>query len=310
MRNAGNLAARIVCLCLSFFAVSARPGRAQQVQQQQSQTEPPQPQQPPAAVQQNPTVGESPYTGDGLSFTLFYWLTRAHPAMGTGTDNLNPNPSNLSTLGDSRSGPGAIMSFPLGKNNTVRVSYFRILGDGNTTTPQAVNIYGTVFNQGDYLATRYTLQNVKVSLDYLSWPFPLNNARFRLKTLWEVQATWIRSSIDAPLRTGEVDASGSPVPTTGFGTNWFLYPTLGLGFDYLVNKNFRIEARGSGFYLPNFSNIWDAEVTANYRTGRFEIQIGGKAFHFKTAPRHIEYVSATLPGAFVGLRWYLEPRTH
>ena len=308
MRNAVNVAARILCVCLSFFVLSGPPSPAQQQPQQQQPAQPTAEQPPSTQVpaQQNPSVVEQPYTGDGVSLTLFYWLTKAHPSMGTGTQNYNFTPSNLSTMGDNKSAPGFIASFPAGKHNSVRISYFRIQGDGNTTSPAAVNIYGTDFNQGDYLATRYTIQNAKISLDYLSWPFPLKDSKFRVKTLWEVQAIWIRSSVDAPLRTGEVDTSGNFVQTTGIGTNWFLYPSLGMGFDYLASKNFRIEGRASGFYLPGFSNIWDTEITANYRAGHFEVQAGGKAFHFKTSPRHVEYVRATFPGLYVGLRWYLE----
>ncbi len=300
MRNALNVAARFLCVCLSFFAAPGRPSFAQQQAQQQPAGA------PPATIQQNPSVNEQFYTGDGVSLTLFYWLTRAHPSMGTGSQNYNATPSNLSTLGGNKSAPGFIASFPTGKQDSIRISYFRIQGDGNTITPQAVNIYGTDFNQGDYLATGYTIQNAKISLDYLSWPFPLKNAKFRVKTLWEVQATWIHTSVDAPLRTGEVDASGNAVQTTGYGTNWFIYPSLGMGFDYLVSKNFRIEGRGSGFYIPGFSNIGDAEITANYRTGHVELQAGGKIFHFKTSPRHVEYIGATFPGLYVGLRWYAQ----
>jgi hypothetical protein len=299
-----------VSLC--FFVVAGRPSPAQQQQQQEQQQQPPAqqpaPPPPPAPAQQNPTVTEPFFTGDGVSLTLFYWLSKAHPSMGTGTQNYNLTPSNLSTMGDNKPAPGFIASFPAGKHNTVRISYFRMQGDGNTTSPAAVNIYGTDFNQGDYLATRYTLQNAKISLDYLSWPFPLKNAKFRIKTLWEIQATWIRSSIDAPLRTGSVDTAGNPIQTTAIGTNWFLYPSLGMGFDYLASKNFRVEGRASGFALPGFSNLYDVEITGNYRVGHFEVEVGGKVFHFKTSPRHVEYVHATFPGLYAGLRWYLESR--
>jgi hypothetical protein len=301
MRNAVNPAVRFLCVSFSLLAVSEVPGFAQEQQPASAQ---------PSTVQQNPSVSDLPYTGNGVSLTLFYWLTKSHPSMGTGSQNFNTTPSNLSTLGDNKSAPGFIASFPAGKENSIRISYFRIQGDGDTTTPMAVNIYGADFNPGDYLATGYTIQNAKISLDYLSWPFPLKSAKFRVKTLWEVQATWIHASVDAPLRTGEVDASGNPVQTTGIGTNWFIYPSLGVGFDYLVNKNFRLEGRASGFYLPHFSNIGDTEFTANYRVGQFEVQAGGKLFHFETSPRHNEYIKGTFPGLYVGLRWYPKIQPH
>ncbi len=231
--------------------------------------------------------------------------------MGTGHENTNGEPSDLSTLRRLRS--ARLRSSPvfrLGKHNTVRVSYFRTQGEGNTIATQPLIIYGTSFLNGDYLSTSYTLQNAKLSLDYLSLPFPLKGSKLRLKTLWEVQATWIRNTIDAPLRYGETDASGNLITTTGVGTNWFIYPTFGLGIDYLASKNFRFEAssRASGFILPHLSTIWDTEATLNYRFGALEILAGEKDFHFKTAPKHVEFIQETLTGLFVGLRWYPHSR--
>jgi hypothetical protein len=325
MRNAFKMAARILCVCLSFFLLSVRPSLAQQSPAQQS----PAPQQPPAVQQttqpitqpssQQPALAPTPpppppspvdkyFTGDGFSFTLLYWMSTGHPEMGTGHANTNGEPSDLSTLGNSKRTPSFVASFPVGKNNSVRVSYFRTQGDGNSVPTQPLIIYGTSFLDGDYLATSYTLQDAKVSLDYLSLPFPVKGSKLRLKTLWEVQAIWIRNIVNAPLRAGETDASGNPITTTGIGTDWFIYPSFGLGIDYLASKNFRFEARASGFILPHLSTLWDTEFTANYRFGKFEIQAGEKDFHFKTAPRHVEFVQETLTGLFVGLRWY--PRYH
>ena len=248
------------------------------------------------------------FTGDGFSLTLFYWLTYGHPVMGTGHDNTNGEPSDLSTLGNAKQTPSFIASFPAGKNNSVRVSYFRTRGDGNIVPTQPLIIYGTSFLTGDYLATSYTLQDAKISLDYLSLPFPLKGSKLRLKTLWEVQAIWIRNTVDAPLRAGETDASGNPITTTGIGTNWFIYPSFGLGIDYLASKNFRFEVRASGFILPHLSTLWDTEATLNYRFGAFELEAGEKDFHFKTAPKHVEFIRDTLTGLFVGVRWY--PHSH
>jgi hypothetical protein len=338
MRNAFTVAARILCVCLLFFFLPVGHSFAQQspaqqtpVQQSPAQQTPAQQPQPPAAQQtaqpitapssQQPAVAPAPpppppspvdkfFTGDGFSITLFYWQTAGHPVMGTGHQNTNGEPSDLSTLGDPKRTPSFIASVPVGKNNTVRVSYFRTQGDGNIVPTQPLIIFGTSFLDGDYLATRYTLQDAKISLDYLSWPFPVKGSKFRLKTLWEVQAIWISSSVDAPLRAGETDSAGNLIQTTGVGTDWFIYPSFGLGADYLASKNFRFEARASGFILPHLSTLWDTEVTANYRFGKFEVMAGEKGFHFKTAPRHIEFVQDTLTGIFVGLRWYPHYQSH
>src|SRR5437868_1359003 len=112
------------------------------------------------------------------------------------------------------------------------------------------------FNPGDQLSNSFTLQNAKISLDYLSWPFPLNNRRFRFKTLWEVQYTTIRTSVDAPFAPFE-DSSGNAIQTSGTGSKWFIWPSLGAGVEIMATKHFRFEAKGSGFGIPHHAAIWD-----------------------------------------------------
>ncbi|MFN7998918.1 MAG: hypothetical protein U0Q18_35165 [Bryobacteraceae bacterium] len=302
MRNAMNVAASSLSLSLLFLFIGT--GWAQQ--QQQTTTPAPAEQTPPQAPPPIKAQPAEPYlTGDGASITLQYWMVTAHPSIVSGSLNTSANAPNLHDIGKSKpSAPGFVVSVPAGKNNTIRVSYFQLQGTGNLVAPQAATIFGSDYNQGDYLATNYKIQNAKMSLDYLSWPFPVHNARFHLKTLWEIQATWMRTSVDAPLRTGAVDSSGNAIQTSGMVSHWFLYPSFGLGFDYLVSKNFRIETRASGFAFPHRSTIWDAEGSLNYRVGHFEVMAGGRAFHFRTSPKAVEYYTATLSGAYVGLRFY------
>jgi len=322
MRNAVRSAARIVFVCLLLCVLLGRQSPGQQTPQTAPpQTAPPQtaaPQTPPQATQQPPAPAPAPpkpspaeeaYTGDGFSVTLMYWMSMGHPTLITGHGDTNTDPSDLDTLGKSKASPNAIVSFPIGKDATLRVSYFRMQGDGNSTAPQALTIFGTDYLLGDYLATSYTMQNAKVSLDYLSWPFPVKNAKFRLKTLWEVQYTLITSTVGAPLRFGETDAAGNPIQTTGYGSHSIVYPSFGLGIDYLVSKNFRFEARASGFAFPHRSTIWDTEASLNYRFGHLELQAGGKVFHLKTSPEASEYFRATFSGVFAGLRWYSKATT-
>jgi len=250
--------------------------------------------------------------GDGWSLTLQYWLTTGTPVMGTGHADGSGEPSSLNFSGKPRPSPGAVVTIPIGKqqHHAIHISYFRIQGVGNPTASQPLIVFGTNFLQGDYLATNYTLQNAKISLDYLSWPFPIKDSRFHVKTLWEVNYTTISSGIGAPLRYGETDASGNPVTTTGNGTDWFIYPSFGLGVDYLVSHNLRFEARASGFIWPHRSTIYDTEASLNYRFGKFELLAGAKVFHFKTSPEQVEFVQATYPGVYVGVRWYPEYSSH
>jgi hypothetical protein len=335
MRIAMIKAARILVVCLLCGVAARQPARAQlqpgthdpgsqdstadDAGTQQPAAQPPATQQqqtatPPAAPQPStpatpaPVVTSAPpfYAGDGVSVTLQYWLGTGHPNMGTGHGNGNGVPSALDYMGKPRPGLGGVVSIPVGKHNAIRMSYFRVQGNGNPTATQNLNIYGVPYSTGNYLAVHYDMQNVKLSLDYLSWPFPVKDSKFHIKTLWEVQYTTITSSVDAPLLHGETDASGAPVNVNGYGSDWFIFPSFGLGVDYLISQRLRFEGRASGFAFPHRATVWDTEATLDYRFGKFELQGGLKAFHFKTSPLKVEFVEATFPGAYVGLRWYPE----
>jgi len=310
MGNALKMAVRTLGVCLLYAMTTRQPIAAQQ----QSPAAPPQPsaQQPPAAPPPVVTPAGQFHGGDGFSITVQYWLATGSPDMGTGHANVSGEPSSLDFGGKPRPIPGAILTIPVGKrqNHAIHISYFRIQGVGNPTASQPLIIFGTNFLQGDYLATHYTLQNAKISLDYLSWPFPIKDSKFHVKTLWEIQYTTVNSGVDAPLRFGETDAAGNVITTAGYGKDWFIYPSFGLGADYLISHNFRFEARASGFAFPHKSTIWDAEASLNYRFGKIEVQAGAKAFHFKTSPQQVEYLRATYPGVYVGLRWYPEFGAH
>ena len=303
MGNALKMAVGTLGACLLYVYATGQPIAAQQ----QSTTQPPAPTAPPVITPAGQFNG-----GDGWSLTVQEWLGVGHPTMGTGHTNSGGEPSNLDYGGKPRPGQGAVLTVPIGKqqHHAIHVSYFRIQGVSNPTEPVASIIYGTNYLAGDYMAVHYTMQNVKMSLDYLSWPFPIGDSKFHVKTLYEVNYTTVLTSVDAPLRHGDTDASGNLITTNGQGTNWFIYPSFGLGADYKISQKLRFEARASGFIFPHRSTIYDAEASLDYRFGKFELQGGLKTFHFKTSPTHSEFVEATYPGIYVGLRWYPEYRSH
>jgi hypothetical protein len=254
-------------------------------------------------------VEEGNDTSDGkTSIQLLYWYNPTHPKMLTGKGADPGVDTDLNFGGTSKPSPGGEIAFPIGKYHTLRLSYFRTQGSGDTTagslpTGKGFAVWSALFNPGDRLNTTYTLQNGKISLDYTSWPFPVSNARFRVKTLWEVQYTTIKSSVNAPF-SPQTDASGNAIQTYGSGSNWFISPTIGLGVEYMATKHFRFEAKGSGFAFPHRWAIADGEAFFAYKAGQIEVDFGAKAFYFKTSPKRAEYIHATLPGAFVGIRWY------
>jgi hypothetical protein len=292
----------LILLCLLSLSgglqvYAQQPAAAPQPVQQQ-------PQQQPAPAAAADEV-ERPLSSDGVpSVALFYWLTPSRPAMRTGKAAIENSSANLTFPREQIYAPGAMVSLPAGGLHTLRVSYFRTRGQGNTNAGENLAIFGVGYAANDYLSIGYTLENAKLSLDYLSWPFPVRGSqRFRVKTLWEVQYTSISTRLDAPLKPIQ-DENGDPIFNDGQGKSWFIYPTLGMGVQHLVTKGFRWEAKGSGFGLPGRAAIWDADAHLAYRHGKFEVMVGAKAFHFKTSPKQELYLRNTLSGGYVGLRWY------
>ena len=144
-----------------------------------------------------------------ISIELFYWLTRATPVLRGGKADLNTVPGSLDFPGRSKYSPGGVISIPAGRGNALRISYFQTIGTGNTTAATDLNLFSTSYSQGDYLATQYKLRNVKISYDFV-YPTPLGDSNWRFRTLWEVQYTSVKTTIDAPLKPISVDSSRNP----------------------------------------------------------------------------------------------------
>jgi hypothetical protein len=288
-------------LTLSLFLPCGRTLlHAQTASQQQQPASPPSSTAAPAAQPETPLN-----TSDSqISIQVFYWLDFSSPNLYGGAQNVGPYPGDLKYPGAAKRAPGAEISIPAGHENTVRLSYFRIQGDGNTFATANTTYFSVDYAPGDYLVTRYNLQNVKLSYDFLSYPYPSDPARFRLKTLWEVNYTTVQTSIDAPLKVIQVDASGNPISNTATGTRWFIYPSLGLEIEKALTSHIRVEAKASGFAFPHHATLWDADASVAYRAGRYEVGAGVKAFHFKTSPQNVQYMAATFPGAYLAFRYY------
>jgi hypothetical protein len=264
------------------------PAYAQEQAQQQAQ--------PPAETAPNPA--EKPeYSADGVgSVTLFYWNAPTHPMVGSGRGQMVDYyyPTKFNHLGTKPYMPGVELAIPAGQN-TLRLSYFRTQASGNAVAAADMSLNGSNYYEGDWLSSAYTLQQVKLSLDYVSWAFPVEKPKFRLKTLWEMQYASLHTGIE----TINQPLSGSK------SSDWLLLPSVGMGLEHMVSKHFRWEAKASGMGIPRRSLVWDAEAYGAVRLGKMELMIGGRAFRFKTSPSKEQYASASVRGAFVGLRFYL-----
>lgn len=289
-------------LSLSLFL----PFQAARTYAQQTSTA----QQPPAlAPSQQPLPAAqpetAPNTSDGqLAIQVFYGLPFGDPLLRGGAANVGPYLGNLKYPGAPKLAPGVEVSIPAGKESTFRLSYFRMQGNGNTYANNNLTLFNTDFSPGEFLTSSYTLQDVKLSFDYLSYPYPPDPSRFRLRTLWEVNYITVLSNINAPLAPVVYDANGNPISNDAEGTRWFIYPSFGLAIEKAMTSHIRFEAKASGFAFPHHDVLWDADASAVYRTGRYEIAFGAKTFHFKTSPQNAQYVSATFPGAYLAFRYY------
>ncbi len=286
-------------LCFGLILAAGVPPVRAQAQQQQV---PPPAAPPPAAKPASSPAETFTNTADGaFSFEVGGWyMSSFGPRMRTGVADLNTNPTDLDFQKRSVTMPNVMLSIPVGQNNTLRVSYFEAQRAGDSVAPRDLTMFGNDYASGVALSTTYKLQNVKVSFDFLSWPFPVRGHKFRLKSLWEAQYTTINATV-----LGEsVAADGTITPLLGGQTRTTVYPSFGLAAEYAASGRFRWEGSVSGFAFPHRATIWDAQTAAAIRVNRFELLLGAKAFHFKTSPRPEQYFLGTLMGPYIGLRFY------
>lgn len=296
-----NFLNSFVCLCL-LFLFSIAPGRAQEP----PPTEPP-PQQPssPQLPPPPPKVPDVRMPGEAGYFVgLTGWSPYGQRFIDKGHGATFDGPSHLEIPGRPKIGaPGAEIGLAAGLHNSLRISYFVAKASGDTTAPTDLTLFTQDYTQGDQLTTNYKLQDVKLSFEYLTWPFPVASRKFRLKTLWQMQYVAIRSIFDAPVKSSTPDSDGNLTSYQTLGSRSFFTPTLGLGVAEYASRNFRLEANASGFMIPHHNAIGDVDATISYRVGHIEARAGVKGFYFKTSPKSEYYLRGMMGGAFVGIRW-------
>src|SRR5581483_11102877 len=169
------------------------------------------------------------------------------------------------------------------------------------------------YTKGTLVSTNYRVQDVKMSFDYLTWPYPVESRKYRLKTLWQVHYISARTAFDAPQlplvdSNGNllVDANGNPISYATQGTKWWVTPAFGLGWTQYFTRNVRLDINGSGFLIPHKWTVYDTDASLNFRLGHWELQGGAKAFHYKSSPAGEFFVRNTMASVFFGLRWYLD----
>lgn len=253
-----------------------------------------------------PAVSSPVNTGTGLSIEPIYWYTKAAaPLLRDGASNPNVEPGDLRYPTEPSRTIGGRITVPVSKNGTVRASYFQTKSNGFTTASKDLTIFGEAITAGDQLGARYRIQNYKLSYDYLTYFWTRGKSEVRLKTLYELQRVSVSNEVD----DYPVNAAGvQQPPNPATGNTGFFYPTFGLGLEYTLSRHFRLEARASGFALPHRSDIGDVEGAIAFRVSHFEVLGGGRYYHFKTSPKAEQYVTESLYGPYVSLRFYWNKR--
>lgn len=231
----------------------------------------------------------------------FYWLTGPGKSLDINSGKQALDYETLHDLGKPKpSSVGIEASYPITRTGSLHFEIFQTKGEGNQIAPVYTDVFSQGIEPGDNLNTQYQILATKLYLDDLLFPHKFPVAKFRLKSLWEVQYVHAKAEINDLTEGNEAQT-----PITTSGTKQLILPTFGLAAEYALAPHVLVRVDASGFGIPHKADIWDAGATVSYRHGLWEIFAGGKAFHFKSSPNSTEDLTATLSGAFVGVRFHI-----
>jgi hypothetical protein len=195
----------------------------------QAQTPPPEPPKPAPAKSQ---AGQSTFeeTESIWSIAPFYWLPKGDARLAGGRISPDP-PAQTIDLGTRlKNAPGLIITAPTGRSNRLEFTFWEAKGSGSQIAARDYFLFGDSYDKGEQLDTEYRIRSGKVTWNYLSFPYPALDSKFRIKTLWEFQYAQVNPTITAPFTATPAQGGAAAVPaqrTTGKRT--VLLPTLGLG---------------------------------------------------------------------------------
>jgi len=187
-----------------------------------------------------------------------------------------------------------MVTIPMKGSSRLEISYMTLNDNGNILAPTDLGLFGGTIAKGEPLYTTYSLRHLKLSYNFLTYPNPPQDAKLRIKTLWEFH--YLRTY---PTVTETVTAPDVPL----IDSQRIMLPAVGLGLEYVPSKHFRLEVRGSGMAVPHHSTLGDTEGSAVVRIRSLEIFVGGKFLHFKTSPKSDTFMRGTVWGPDAGVRW-------
>jgi hypothetical protein len=251
----------------------------------------------PAAKAQTPPVAQ-PQEPENiermLSIGLFDWLPSGSVGLHAGAQAFLPPPHELTLPGKPYRSYGVVVTMPAKGSSRLEFSYTTLNDNGGLLAPTDLGLFAGTIAQGEPLSTTYSLRHLKLSYNFLTYPNPPQDAKFRIKTLWEFHFMQLYPTV-----TATVTAPDQPLAET----QRIMLPAAGLGVEYVPSKHFRMELKGSGMFIPHHPALADAEGTLVGRIRSVEIFAGGKLLYFRTSPQKETFMSGRLWGPFGGVRW-------
>ena len=282
--------------CLLLVCLGVGLGWDARLSAQQAPAASPAPQQTtpqPTSAQQAPA--QEPENIDRmLSFSLYDWLPYGGPFLRGGAQAFVPPSHDFKLPKRPSRAYGAMVTIPMKGNTRLEVSYLTLNDSGHDIAPTDLGFAGGSISKDEPLFLQYSLRQLKISWNYLTYPNPPQDAKFRIKTLWEFHYFQLKPSV-----TLTATAPDQPLNDS----QRIMMPAVGMGIEYVPSRHFRIEARGSGMGFPSHPAVGDGDVTIVGRIMKLEIFAGGKALYFRTSPQKETFIKGFLWGPYGGLRW-------
>jgi hypothetical protein len=284
----GRICPLVLCVMTCSILTAQQPPAAEP---------PPAPAQPPPAQPKSPPAQpQEPENIERMfSIGVYDWIpVSAKTSLHAGSQAFLPPPHELTLPGKPYRAYGVLVTIPMKGSSRLEFAYTTLNVNGDILAPTDLGLFGGTIAQGEPLSTSYSLRHLKLSYNFLTYPNPPQDAKFRIKTLWEFHYMQIKPTVVATVTAPDFPLAGS---------QRIMLPAVGLGMEYVASKRFRMEFRGSGMAFPHKSALGDAEGSAVVRLGSLEIFAGGKFLYFKTSPKQETFIRGTLWGPFGGLRW-------
>jgi hypothetical protein len=248
----------------------------------------------------------------GMWIGVNYWSATPGTVVNRGTSPFD-YPGYVKMPGKPKLNQSVDLGFAVGDHNALKVSYLRSSAHGSVHPGHAVNLWSVYYDPAYDLDTNYLMTGLKFSFEYLTWPYPVKDSRFRLKTLWQMHYVSMRTGFDAPtapLTDSDgnylLNSQGDLLSYAAHGTTNVVLPAVGLGFQEYVTDKFRLEGGISGFAFPHRSNLWDAEASASIRLSAFDLRFGWRGYQARSSPKGVFWTEYKMRGPFVGITYHID----